>query len=335
MAAEMAQQPAVLRGLLERREEVLGDLRGVVPEPLCGIVLAARGSSDHAAVYARYLFELTSGRPVSLAAPSLQTLYGARLDYQGYLVVAISQSGRTPEIVSVLERAAAGGARTVSITNDPESPLADVAQVSVNIGAGPERAVPATKTFTGQLAALAIMAEAFGQVPWQEEDRQRLPDLVARTLEDPNPPLRLADEIGDTVGLVTTGRGMLYPIALEGALKLKETTGILAEGYSAADLRHGPIAVIQEGLPVLTFSTRGPAGRDMEDLTRGLRAVGARVFGVRDHPKAQLPVPRGAPESLVGLPMVVRAQQLAHALALRRQLDPDNPPGLSKVTMTR
>jgi glutamine---fructose-6-phosphate transaminase (isomerizing) len=334
MAAEMAEQPAVLADLIGRRGNLLSRLREAAPARPAGVLLVARGSSDHAAVFGRYVLEAACGRPVALAAPSLQTLYGVRVDYRGYLAVAVSQSGRTPEIVAVLRAARDAGARTVAITNDTESPLAGVAEAVIELGAGEELAVPATKTFTAQIAAFAILAEALGDFPWGEEEWSRLPDLVEEVLGNPEPSRSVAAAIGEAHGLITVGRGYLYAVALEASLKLKETAGILAQGYSAADLRHGPLTVVERGFPVLSFVARGPAEADMNDLIRTLRGREARVFLVAEDPAAEVPVPPGIHEPLVAIPMAVRAQQVAHALALHRGLDPDAPPGLSKVTLT-
>ncbi len=285
-------------------------------------------------MFGRYVLEAACGRPVALAAPSLQTLYGVRVDCRGYLAVAVSQSGRTPEIVTVLRAAGDGGASTVAITNDRESPLAESADAVIELGAGEEVAVPATKTFTAQMAAFAIMAEALGPVPWGEEEWDRLPALVGEVLDDPGPGRSVASAIGEAHGLITVGRGYLYSVALEAALKLKETAGILAQGYSAADLRHGPVTVVEGGFPVMALVARGPAEADMNDLIATLREREARVFRVAEDPPAELPVPSGSREPLVSIPMAVRAQQVARSLALHRGLDPDAPPGLSKVTMT-
>jgi glucosamine--fructose-6-phosphate aminotransferase (isomerizing) len=334
MAADMAEQPAVLAGLIGRRADILSRLREVAPPHLTGVVLVARGSSDHAAVFGRYVMETACGRPVALAAPSLHTLYGVRVDYRGYLAVAVSQSGRTPEIVAVLRAARDAGARTVAITNEEASPLASVAEAVVDLGAGEELAVPATKTFTAQVAAFAILAESLGEVPWREEEWARLPAVVGEVLDDPGPGREVASAIGDASGLITVGRGYLYAVALESALKLKEAAGILAQGYSAADLRHGPLTVVERGFPVMSFIARGPAEADMNDLIGTLRGREAMVFRVAEDPQAELPIPPGIQEPLMTIPMAVRAQQVAHALALHRGLDPDAPPGLSKVTMT-
>jgi glucosamine--fructose-6-phosphate aminotransferase (isomerizing) len=334
MATEMQEQPRVLAALAARRGEIAERIRTVRPDPHHGTVLVARGSSDHAAIFGRYLLEPATGRPVALAAPSLQTLYAAPVDYRGFLVVAVSQSGRTPEIATLVERLSAAGARTLAVTNEADSPLAAAADSFIELWAGTEHAVPATKTFTAQALALAILAEALGPVPWTEQDWTRLPDALETVLADSEPAKRVAAAIGDAPGLITVARGYTYPMALEAALKLKETAELLAEGYSAADLRHGPTAVVSAGFPVLAMSTSGPAAADLADLTAGLRARGAAVHEIADRADAELPIPAGLAEPLAAIVAVVRAQQVALALARHRGLDPDAPHGLSKVTLT-
>lgn len=335
MAAEMAEQPAVLAGLLHRREDLVAGARAVLPERLNGIVLVARGSSDHAAVYGRYVLEAAAGRPPAMAAPSLHTLYQVPVDAEGYLAVGVSQSGETPEIVAVTERLRAAGAVTVAVTNAPSSSLAERADVAIDLQAGEEHAVPATKTFTAQLAAFAFLAEALGQAPWSPQDWEAIPEAVEAVLADGSPARRLAATIGDAPGLIAVGRGFLYAIALEAALKLKETASLLAEGYSAADLRHGPIAVVEREFPVLAFHVPGPAEPDMLDLVGVLEQRGARVFRVVPGDGADLPVPSGLAEPLAPIVAVVRAQQLSESLARVRGLDPDAPAGLTKVTPTK
>jgi glucosamine--fructose-6-phosphate aminotransferase (isomerizing) len=333
MAAEMAEQPAVLARLAARREELVGRVRAVLPPELTGIVLVARGSSDHAAVYGRYVLEAAARRPVALAAPSLHTLYGVGTDYRGYLAVGVSQSGRTPEVVSVLRAARAGGARTVAVTNQADSPLARAADALVDLGAGEERAVPATKTFTAQVAALAVVAEALGPVPWDPEAWPGVARAVGRVLADPGPAARVAEELAGADGLLTVARGYLFCVALEAALKVREAGGMPAQGYSAADLRHGPVAAVEPGVPVVGFVSPGPAAADVEDLLAALGRRGARVLRAGVDGGA-LPVPAGVPEPLLPIPMAVRAQQVARGVGLRRGLDPDAPPGLTKVTLT-
>ena len=335
MAAEMAEQPRVLSGLLARRAEIHAGVRPLADPRPAGVVLVARGSSDNAAIYGRYLLELAVGRPVALAAPSLFTLYDAQVDCRGWIVVGLSQSGRTPEIVDVFGRYRAAGARGIAMTNDTGSPLAQAGDAVVALGAGEELAVPATKTFLAQLGAFAIVAEALGPVPWAEGDLAPLPGHVETVLADPEPARRAAARLGDADGLVAVGRGFQYAIALEAALKLKETCLLLAEGMSSADFRHGPIAVMQRAFPVLALSAAGAAAADMAELEDVLRAHGGPLLRLAPDPAADLPVPAGLPEALAPIVSVVRAQQLAREVALARGLDPDAPPGLSKVTATR
>lgn len=328
MEEDMAAQPEVLRAL------AASDVPDLGPPP-AAIVIVARGSSDYAAIFGRYLLEAVTGRPVALAAPSLQTLYGITPYLRGWLALGISQSGRTPEIATVLERYRDAGARTVAITNDPDSPLARGADAAVALGAGEEGAVPATKTFTAQLAAVALVAEALGPVPWALRDWAELPELVANLLADREPADRAAAALGDADELVAVGRGYLMPVALEAALKLREAAGIRAEGWSAADFRHGPVTVARGELPLLAVSAAGPAAGDVETLATELEQAGTPVLRLSDAPGADLYYPGDVAEPLRTIPAAVRAQQLALAVARRRGLDPDSPPGLHKVTPTR
>lgn len=328
MDADMRAQPQVVRTLISRGAPDLGP----VPE---GIVIVARGSSDYAAIFGRYVLEAATGRPVALAAPSLQTLYGVVPRLEGWLAVGISQSGRTPEIATVLDRYRRAGARTVAVTNDPDSPLAHVADAGMALGAGDEQAVPATKTFTAELAAMGLMAEALGDVPWGAADWAQLPDVVAAVLDDPGPAQRAADRLGKAHELVAVGRGYLMPVALEAALKLREAAGMRAEGWSAADFRHGPVGAARGELPLLAVSAAGPAAADVEELANELELAGAPVLRLGDYAEADLPYPGVLAEPLRALPAAVRAQQLALALARKRGIDPDSPAGLLKVTPTR
>jgi glutamine---fructose-6-phosphate transaminase (isomerizing) len=331
MEEDMAAQPAVLAGLAGRRDGIIESLAGPTP---AGIVIVARGSSDHAGIFGRYLLEAATGLPVALAAPSLQTIYGVKPRVEGWLAVGVSQSGRTPEIATVLQRYREGGARAVAVTNDPDSPLAHGASVHVSLGAGEERAVPATKTFTAQLAAMALMAEALGPVRFGAADWDRLPGIVTELLDDTTPAERVAAQLERTDELACVGRGYLMCVALEAALKLREAAGLRAEGWSAADFRHGPLTVAGPALPTLAVSAAGPAAADVAELAEQLAGGGAPVLRLSDDPQASIPFPSGLPEPLATIPATVRAQQLALALARRRGVDPDRPPGLAKVTRT-
>jgi glutamine---fructose-6-phosphate transaminase (isomerizing) len=335
MAADMGEQPAVLAALAGRRESVLAELRAALPAEPAGVVLVARGSSDYAAVFGRYVLETAVRRPVALAAPSLQTLYGVEPDLRGWLAVGVSQSGRTPEIVTVLERLAHAGACPVAFTNDPESPLAAVARAEIPLGAGDERAVPATKTFTSELVAFALLAEALGPVPWTGADVDGLAPAVAELLEDSGRVEGAVARLGAAEEMVCLARGYLLCVALEAALKLREAARVRAEGWSAADFRHGPITVAAADLPVLAFSAEGPAAADVDELAERLASDGGTVLRASDRPGADLSLPPAVPEPLMAVAAAVRAQQLALSLARHRGLDPDAPAGLAKVTPTR
>jgi glutamine---fructose-6-phosphate transaminase (isomerizing) len=334
MRSEMSEQPEVLARFVARFDEHVTRVRELLPPRLAGVTFVARGSSDHAAVYGRYLAELASGRPAALAAPSLQTLYGADVDYDGWLVVALSQSGATPEIGTVMRRLKDGGARTVAIVNDESSPLARAAQLVIGLGAGEERAVPATKTVTSEFLAVAAVAAALGPLPFERPSLAELPAAVAEVLAMPEPATGLADRWLGAQRTFVAARGLLLAAALETALKIKETTGVLAEGLSAADLRHGPIAATGPGAPLLTIYGGGPASSDMREIARLAAERGADV--ARCAPgDADLPLPTGVPEALTAVTATVRGQQLALALAEAHGLDPDAPAGLSKVTATK
>jgi glucosamine--fructose-6-phosphate aminotransferase (isomerizing) len=334
MLTEMSEQPSRLRRLIERFDAIAETARAAAPSPLHGITIVARGSSDHAAVYGRYLLEAATGRPVSLAAPSLHTLYGVDVDYSGQLVIAVSQSGATPEIVRTLQALQDAGGRGLAITNDSGSALADAADAVLELGMGTERAVPATKTVTGQLTAFAMIASALGPVPFTRDELDAVPGWVQTVLDDPAPVATAADGLVDASQLIIVARGYMFAAALETALKIKETCSLLADGYSAADLRHGPIAAVTAGLPVVALCASGPASSDVASLVGELRARRASVLVVGDGDRANVSLPREAVEPLAPIVAVVRGQQLARDLALRLGRDPDRPEGLTKVTPT-
>jgi glucosamine--fructose-6-phosphate aminotransferase (isomerizing) len=250
------------------------------------------------------------------------------------VAIAASQSGRTPEIVTELEQMRRRGAIAIAITNDADSPLAQSADLAVALGAGPEQAIPATKTVTAQLAVFALLAEAMGPVPWSPADWEKMANSVEAVLADPEPAAPVAAAIGYSRAAVVLARGFLFSVALEAALKLKETTSLLAWADSTADFRHGPIAVVDADLPVLALSATGPCAADVAEITREIRKRGGHVLSIADEAGADLPIPPDVAEALATVPATVRAQQLALALARYRGLDPDTPAGLSKITAT-
>jgi glutamine---fructose-6-phosphate transaminase (isomerizing) len=340
MRAEIAEQPAALRAtiadLLPRAAEVAA-LARVTRQ----VLLIARGTSDNAAVYGSYLIQAHAGRLATLASPSIATAYRSRVDLSGVLAVALSQSGLTEEIVETLAWAADCGARTLAITNGAGSPLAQAAEVAYLTRAGTERAVPATKTFTTQLAALAVLAIGLG-ADLDPGELRRAPDQIEAMLAAPADTGELIGELAHDRGVVVCGRGLAYAAALELALKLKETCYLHAMGLSYADLLHGPIAVIDAQTPaILLAASSGPTLDGMVALARRVTGAGtaARAYGIGGGERLAaactrtLPGPR-LPEWLAPLGLIVPGQLLAEALASSLGLDPDRPRGLSKVTQT-
>ncbi|WP_322920008.1 SIS domain-containing protein [Nocardioides renjunii] len=339
MASEIAEQPAAARRTLEhllpeqpRLRDLAGDRRRVL--------LVARGSSDNAAIYGRYLLEVAAGVPAALAAPSVATHYRARLDLSDTVVVSVSQSGSTAEIVETQRWARECGAATVSVTNVADSPLAAAADVALVTQAGPEVAVPATKTYLTQMVALAVLADALAGegADGLAADLDRVPDAVAGLL---GADVSAASEaLAGSERVVVSGRGLLLGTALETALKMEETCLRPVRGYSYADLRHGPISVVSDGLlAVLVGAAHGPLAEPMADLVRDLRGRGARVLGIGGTPSfadlcdLHLAGP-DLPETVEPIASIVPSQLMIEQMALRMGLDPDNPRGLNKVTQT-
>jgi glucosamine--fructose-6-phosphate aminotransferase (isomerizing) len=336
MAAEIAEQPEAARRTLEHLLPERDRLRELAASRR--VLLVARGSSDNAATYGRYLLEVAAGRPASLAAPSVATHYRARLDLSDCLVVSVSQSGATDEIVETQEWARACGAATVAVTNVAGSPLADEADLALVTQAGPEVAVPATKTYLTQLLALAVLADALGEPGALAVDLARVPDAVAGLVDVEVDAAAAA--LAEASRVVVSGRGLLLGTALETALKMEETCLRPVRGYSYADLRHGPISVVGEGLlAVLVAPADGPLAEPMVDLVRDLRQRGGRVLGLggttdfADQCDLHLPGP-DLPGTVEPVASIVPAQVMIEQMARRLGLDPDNPRGLAKVTQT-
>ena len=338
---EIREQPEALSRLLRdgraKAEEIAARIRERAPRY---VVIAARGSSDNAARYAQYLFGAHNRLPVCLATPSLFTAYGAGPSLAGALVVGVSQSGRSPDIVAVLEAGRREGAFTVAITNEPGSALAQAAEAVLPLLAGAERAVAATKTYTASLGALAMLSVAVEGTASRWDELSRVPALARAAIE-------MNAALGDKVSryryaehFVVVGRGFNYSTAFEIALKMKETSYLVAEPYSPADLLHGPVAMIDRGFPALVVAPSGRVLADLSTLMLTLDERHAELVAISDDPtvleraRVALPLPSGVPEWLSPLVAIVPGQLFAVALARTRGLDPDRPRGLSKVTET-
>jgi glucosamine--fructose-6-phosphate aminotransferase (isomerizing) len=327
MAAEIAEQPAVLAGLLARAAELAEVAAAVARRRSRFVLVTARGTSDHAALYAKYLVEIRSGRPAGLVSPSTMTVYGARPDLTDVLFVAVSQSGGSPDLAESTAVARACGATTVAITNVSGSDLAEAAEFSVDLQAGAERAVAATKSYTAELLALYLLLGGDAAAA------QGLPEAAELTLAGAEAVHAAAARYRFANRLVTTGRGYSYPAACEGALKLMETSYLSAHAFSTADLLHGPVAMLDSAVPVIAVVSPGKGGDAARPVVARLRDTGADVLVVGD---GDLPIAAaGLPEELLPVLEILPLQQLAWRLAIDRGSDPDRPRGLSKVTRTR
>ena len=338
MAAEIAEQPAVFDSVLARRGELAVVAERLVARRPRFALLAARGSSDHAALYTKYLIEVLLQLPAGLVSPSTTTLYGAEPDLSGVLYVTVSQSGGSPDLVEATRAARERGALTVAVTNTPGSPLAEIAEHAVSIGAGEELAVAATKTYTATLLTTYLLVDAARG--GSGEAAAGLGELAARTLAETADDVTAAQERYRHIErVVTTGRGYSSATAAEAALKLAETSYLGARAYSGADLLHGPVAAVDERTGVVAVTSRGRGGEAMRDVVAAVRDRGADVLAVGSAAEempasARIAVPATA-EEVAPILEVLPLQRLALELALARGGDPDQPRGLSKVTRTR
>jgi glucosamine--fructose-6-phosphate aminotransferase (isomerizing) len=335
MSAEVAEIPAVaerfLAGSGERVAAAAAAMRAVDPRL---IVTVARGSSDHAATYLKYVAELAAGVPVASVGPSVASIYGRQLKLDGAVCVGISQSGQSPDIVEMMKSAGEGGGLTVAITNVADSPMAAACDHTLPLEAGPERSVAATKTFvTSVLAALALVAE------WREDDALRaavaaLPEHFERALACDWTPL--SDRLVRASSAFVLGRGPGFAIANEVALKFKETCAIHAESYSAAEVLHGPAAIVQAHFPVLGLAVGDAARPAVVATAERLAGQGADVFLTTQGAlgAVTLPAVAGVHPLTAPLVLVVSFYRFVEALARRRGFNPDTPPHLRKVTET-
>lgn len=337
---EIGEQPLMAsRMLVESRGTVATIAARLRESKPRGFVIAARGSSDHAALYAKYLFGVRNHAMVALAAPSLFTSYNRPPALEGQCVIGISQSGAAPDVIAVIEEAARQGVVTLAVTNDPDSRLAHAAELVLPLGAGPERSVPASKTYVASLLALALVSQALDPDPSFEAALGQVPPALAAALEQDAELDRLVPALLATRAIVL-GRGFNFSTAEEIALKLTETSYVLARAWSIADFEHGPIAVVEAGLPVVLVDGRGQMSADVETIGRRLADDGCRVIrlldGTGDHgdSEATVSLDSGLPEELTPLTLAVLGQLLAHRVALARGIDPDRPRALNKVTRT-
>ncbi len=334
MRAEIREIPDAVSRLLDAEGERIRDigarLRKLDPAVVASV---ARGSSDHAATYFKYATEIVLGRPVASLGPSIASVYGARLRLEGQLAVAISQSGRSPDIVALQAACRAGGAQTLALVNVEDSPLAMLADVVLPLSAGAETSVAATKSFIVSLAGLAAVAAHWSEDAALIAALDALPEQLESAFDLDWTPV--ADTLADARNLFVIGRGYSFGIAQEAALKMKETSALHAEAFSSAEVRHGPMAIIDDGFPLLGFATSDDAGDDVraaaaEFATRGAAVHLADAANGDSHPPA---IP-GHP-AIEPILMIQSFYRMIETVSRRRGLNPDAPPHLRKVTETR
>lgn len=339
---EILEQPEVAARFLATQAEHVDAIAASLRDRSPGhVVIAARGTSDHAALYAQYVLGVRHRLSVGLGTPSIVSLYGAAPDFSEALVIGISQSGASPDIVAVIAAARAQGAPTIAITNDPGSALATAAEQTIPLCAGTERAIAATKTYTAELLAIALLSAALTDDPFDRAAVAVIPEMLARALGlEPDIASIAADQAATTRALVIA-RGFEYATAREWALKLKELAHVFADPYSAADFQHGPVALVERGVPVLAVARAGAPAGDLVDLLGRLRSdlraelmVASDVDAALDLATWPVRLPPGTPEWLGPIVSILPAQLHALHLTRARGLDPERPRNLIKVTRT-
>ncbi len=349
MLREIEQQPEVLQQTFDRAVGPIEKFKQMMQRRRPSlIVLVARGASDNAALFGRYLLEMTTGIPVSLAAPSVMTIYEAPLDLKNALVIGISQSGESTDTNLFLEAARKQGALTLGVTNRSRSSITRITEEVFLVRAGRERSVAATKTYTGQILMLYLLAYALG-APIPPRAVGRLPGAVQKVLKRKDSVAALSERYRYMSNAVVVGRGLNYANAFEFSLKLMETCYVVAERFSGADFLHGPIALVERAFPVFVFAPPGPTFPGVVSLCEKLRSLQAEtvVIGPADggipeslatrslQVSARIPTLNAMPEDLfTPIPYVIPAQLFAAFLAEQKGLNPDRPRTLTKVTKT-
>jgi glutamine---fructose-6-phosphate transaminase (isomerizing) len=342
--SEILEQPERLVRLLAYQRKAVKEIAAAIKRhKIQYVFLTARGTSDNAGRYANYLLGAMNRLPVALATPSLFTYYEQPPELNGALVIAISQSGRSPDLVSVLEEGRRQGCLTLAITNAPDSPVASEADFVLNVEAGPELAVAATKTYTGELMSIAMLASALGGgagLKW--EMLEKVPGWLRQMLENEGQVADAAQRFKAMQRCAVLGRGYNYATAFEWALKLKELAYVEAEPYSPADFQHGPIAIVERGYAVMAVVARGKVAASLLPVLQNLRQdLGAELVVISNLQEAlslaqtAIPMSPDVPEELTPLPSIVAAQLFAYHLTLAKGHDPDQPRTISKVTETR
>ena len=340
---EIFEQPGVISKLFNTNwDHVAGIAQEIRRRSVHWIFLAARGSSDNAGLYAKYLFGIHNQIPIGLAAPSIFSYYHSKVNLEHALVIGISQSGKSPDIAGVLEAGGKQGVPTLAITNSLDSPLAKHAGFVIDILAGEEKSIAATKTYTAQLVAIAMLSTALAKDDARKDDLQKIPAYIEQVLAVEKKIKEAAEIFSSMKQCVVLTRGFNYATAYEWALKLKELAYLIAEPYSSADFLHGPIAIVEQGFPVLVVMPKGEVFPEMLELVKRLKQENrVTLLVVSNHAEAlsigaaNISLPGDMPEWISPIVSVVAAQLFSYWITKFKGLDPENPRGLTKVTETK
>jgi glutamine---fructose-6-phosphate transaminase (isomerizing) len=342
MIKEINEQPDILESCLQNNMNTIKEIVRQIRERNIGTVfIAARGTSDHAAVYGKYVIEILTGIPVALAAPSVFTMYNKSLNLKDTLVIGISQSGEAEDVREVVSSAAASGSITISITNNGNSPLACGAAYHLDCSAGPELSVAATKTFSAEMFLLAQLAACWSDNSNIRDELSTVPAKIRQTLKTSDGIKNKVQRYVFMNECFVLARGINYAVALECALKIQETTYIRAKAFASSDFYHGPLALIDRNIPVIVFIPEGPSFKDSLQMIKKLADNGIDIIAVSNckdvlaASNCGFAIPRTENDIISPYPNVVISQLFACELALAKGLDPDKPRRLNKVTITR
>lgn len=340
LISEIKEQPAILRQLFSKEFSSIKFISEKIAGKFKYILIAARGSSDNAARYAQYVLGAFNRVQVALATPSLFTIYNSPPDLSESLVIGISQSGQSPDIVAVLQEAKKQNRPTICITDNADSPLAETSDFIIPLGTNIERAVAATKTYTASLMAIAMFSVCLARDQKRETEIGKLMEKLELVITDSLSVIKLTERYRYIDHCVVIGRGFNYSTAYEIALKVKELTRVVSVPYSSADFKHGPIATVQPGFPVIVVASSGDMGTHIDEFSDKLLEMGAEIISISDHQsllnKSQLgfKIADGIPEWLSPIPNILPGQLFARQLALEKGRNIDKPEGITKVTET-
>jgi len=342
MLKEILEQPEVLKRCYDtNRDNIKNIVKKIKEHNISSVIIAARGTSDHAGIYGKYIIECELGLPVSLASPSVYTVYHQKVQLENSLVIGISQSGKAADVLEVLKCARESGAVTVSITNDEASPLAQGADVHLYCDAGVEKSVAATKTCSSEMYILAQMVAEWSNNKDLKNELLQIPDRLSEVFNE-------MDAISDKVEryrfineCFVLARGINYPVAMEAALKIQETAYVRAKAYATSDFYHGPFAMIEKDMPVIIYAPNGPTLKDTLDMVEKLKKNEAEVIVISNNEEilemgdSSFVIPQTSNDLVSPFYNVVIAQLFACNLSLIKGLNPDKPRSLNKVTITK